>query len=189
VETLKSDVRIIAATNRNLEVMIRRGQFREDLYYRLKVVPISVPPLRERREDIPAFIEFYLRRFAAELHREIPGITPAAVQRLKAYDWPGNVRELANVLERSVIMSGGVIDIDDLPSLTEIRKSPVEIPFTGTLREILRSVEKEVIGRALKHHNGNKVKTAQALGMSRRALLYKLSGYGLVDPTKPLSND
>jgi two-component system response regulator AtoC len=188
-ETLKSDVRIIAATNRNLEAMIEHGQFREDLYYRLKVVPISVPPLRERREDIPAFVEFFLRRFAAEMHQETPCITPAAVERLKAYGWPGNVRELANVIERSVIMSGGVIGVDDLPRLNETKKSPVEIPSTGTLREILRSVEKEVINRALKQHNGNKVKTAQTLDMSRRALLYKLGDYGLLNPTEPPSND
>jgi two-component system response regulator AtoC len=188
-ETLKADVRIIAATNRNLEAMIGRGQFREDLYYRLKVVPISVPPLRERREDISAFIEFYLRRFAAEMHREVPCITQAAVERLKAYDWPGNVRELANVIERSVIMSGGVIGVDDLPGMIEPEKSPVEIPPTGTLREILRSVEKEVISRALKQYNGNKVKTAKALDMSRRALLYKLSDYGLLDPNESSLND
>lgn len=180
-ETLTADVRIIAATNRNLEAMVKSGHFREDLYYRLKVVPIYVPPLRERREDIPLFIEHYIRRFAAEMHQETPCVTPKAIELLKAYEWPGNVRELANVIERSVIMSGGVIDVQDLPGLSAVQKLPVEVPVTGTLREILRAVEKEVISRALKQHNGNKLRTAQALDMSRRALLYKLQEYHLED--------
>ena len=179
-ETLKADVRIIAATNRNLEAMVKNGQFREDLYYRLKVVPISVPPLRERREDIPAFIDHYSRLFAAEMHQETPCITPAAVELLKTYDWPGNVRELANVIERSVIMSGGVIGAEDLPGLVPGQTLLPAIPATGTLREILQSVEKEVIHRTLAKCNGNKQKTAQTLDMSRRALLYKLHDYGLI---------
>ena len=182
-ETITADIRVIAATNRNLETMVKNGQFREDLYYRLKVVPVYVPPLRERREDIPAFIDYYARLFATEMHREPPAITPAAVGKLTAYDWPGNVRELANVIERSVIMSSGVIDAGDLPGLSPSlgTKPLLEIPPTGTLREILQSVEQTVISRALKQHNGNKVKTAQALGMSRRALIYKLQDYGLIE--------
>ena len=151
------------------------------MYYRLKVVPIDVPPLRERREDIPILIDHYARLFAAEMHQETPGITPAAMKLLITYDWPGNVRELANVVERSVIMSGGVIDVGDLPGLVPVSKQALEVPLTGTLKEILQSVEKVVISRALKQHNGNKVKTAQALDMSRRALIYKMQDYGLAD--------
>ena len=184
-ETIQADVRIIAATNRDLEAMVKNGQFREDLFYRLKVVPISVPPLRERREDIPDFIDHYIRRYAAEMHQDVPCISPEAVKQLKAYDWPGNVRELANVIERSVIMSSGVIGVEDLPVLSQTKKhTPIELPLSGTLKEILRMVEKEVISRALKQNNGNKVKTAQALDISRRALLYKLSDYGLMDPAE-----
>lgn len=183
-ETIQADVRIIAATNRNLEAMVKNGKFREDLYYRLKVVPIYVPPLRERRDDIPDFIDHYIRRYSAEMHQDIPCISAEAVERLKAYDWPGNVRELANVIERSVIMSSGVIGVEDLPVLAQTRHLPVEVPAAGTLKEIVRSVEKEVISRALKQNNGNKVKTAHALDISRRALLYKLSDYGLMDPTE-----
>ncbi|SDF86490.1 sigma-54-dependent transcriptional regulator [Sporolituus thermophilus] len=179
-ETIKVDVRIIAATNRNLEEMVHKGLFREDLYYRLKVVPIHVPPLRERVEDIPLFVDYFVRRFAAEAHREVPYVTPEAMELFKRYHWPGNVRELANVLERAVIMSSGVIGVQDLPGLTTAAASPaIVIPETGTLREILHQVEKQVIARALKAHHGNRVKTAQALDISRRALLYKIEEYGL----------
>ncbi len=179
-ETIKVDVRIIAATNRDLEAMVRNGLFREDLYYRLKVVPIHVPPLRERTEDIPLLIEYFLARFAAEAHREPPIITAEAVQLLRRYQWPGNVRELANVLERAVIMSSGVIGSQDLPGLATDSLPPrVVIPETGTLRDIMHQVEKQVIARTLKACGGNRGKTAQVLDISRRALQYKIDEHGL----------
>lgn len=178
--TIAVDVRIIAATNRDLEAMVAQGTFREDLYYRLKVVPIKVPLLRERKEDIPLFIDYYVRRFSVEAHREVPGITPDAMKLLLEYHWPGNVRELANVMERAIIMSDGVISARDLPSLSPVSEEPpLLVREEGTLKEILHQVEKQVIANALSANKGNRVKTAQALDMSRRALIYKIEEYGL----------
>lgn len=179
-ETIKVNVRIIAATNRNLEQMVQRGTFREDLYYRLKVIPIQVPSLRQRQEDIPLFVDYYLRRFANETHREVPLITTEAMCLLQKYHWPGNVRELGNFLERAVIMSSGVIDVQDLLGIIPTNEAPnIAVHEKGTLREILHQVEKDVIAKALKAHYGNRVKTALALDISRRALLYKIAEYGL----------
>jgi len=178
-ETIKVNVRLIAATNRDLGDWVRRGLFREDLFYRLNVVPITVPALRERTEDIPLFIDYFVRRFADEFHREISLVTPEAVETLKGYHWPGNVRELANVLERAVIMSTGIISPEDFPGLSGTTNKKFIIPEWGTLKEILHQVERQVITKGLKDNYGNRVKTAQALGMSRRALLYKIDEYGL----------
>ncbi len=179
-ETIKVDVRIIAATNRNLEESIRKGEFRDDLYYRLKVVPIHVPPLRQRAEDIPLFIDHFIRRFAFEAHLEVPLITSEAMNLLCQYSWPGNVRELANVLERAVILSQGIIDVPDLPGLLPTHEQGiVPLDGTNTLKDSMRRIEKEIIANMLKQHNGNKVKTAQALDISRRALLYKIVEHGL----------
>lgn len=179
-ETIKVDVRILASTNRNLAEAVQRGQFRDDLYYRLNVVPIHVPPLRERREDIPLFVEFYTHRFAAEAHVDVPLITRDAMQLLCSYHWPGNIRELANVIERAVILSHGVIDIRDLPGLAaEAAPGEAAKEDIGDLKESMRQVEKEIIAKALQAHKGNKVKTAQSLHISRRSLLYKVDEYGL----------
>ena len=179
-ETIKVDVRIIAATNRNLEERVQQGQFRGDLYYRLKVVPIHVPALRERMGDIPAFVEYFVRRFADESHVEPPMVTPEALKLLCRCPWPGNVRELANVMERAVILSQGVIDVMDLPGLLPADELPVvAVPETGTYREQMQKVEKQIIENALKQNQGNRVKTAKALDISRRALLYKIDEHGL----------
>lgn len=179
-ETIRVDIRIIAATNRDFGEWVKRGLFREDLFYRLNVVPIHVPPLRERPEDIPLFIDFFVRRFARESHLPIPYVMPEVIETLMRYSWPGNVRELANVLERAVIMSNGIISSEDFPGLSpKSCAGKVIIPETGTLKEILHQVEKQVILRALKEHHGNRVRTAQALDISRRALLYKIEEYGL----------
>lgn len=179
-ETIHVDIRLIAATNRDFGDWVKRGLFREDLFYRLNVVPIHVPPLRERPEDIPLFIDFFVRRFAHESHLPIPYVMPEAVETLMRYSWPGNVRELANVLERAVIMSNGIISSEDFPGLLpKTQTGKVLIPETGTLKEILHQVEKQIIVRALKEQHGNRVRTAQALDISRRALLYKIEEYGL----------
>lgn len=179
-ETIKVDVRIIAATNRNLEERVQQGLFRDDLYYRLKVVPIHVPALRERMGDIPAFVNYFVRRFADEAHMEIPIVTPEAMRLLCHCPWPGNVRELANVMERAVILSQGVIDVTDLPGLLPAAELPVvAVPENGTYREQMRTVEKQIIENALRQHHGNRVKTAKALEISRRALLYKIDEHGL----------
>ena len=179
-ETIKVDVRILASTNRNLAEAVRLGQFRDDLYYRLNVVPIHVPPLRERPEDIPLFVEFYIQRFAEEAHVDVPLITRDAIALLCSYQWPGNIRELANVIERAVILSHGVIDIRDLPGLTSaVPSSEPPKADIGDLRESMRQVEREIIAKALTAHKGNRAKTAQSLHISRRALLYKVDEYGL----------
>lgn len=179
-ETIKVDVRIIAATNRNLEDLVRNGTFREDLYYRLKVVPIHVPSLRERAEDIPLFVDYFIRRFACEAHLDVPLVTAEAMNLLCQYNWPGNVRELANVLERAVILSQGIIHVSDLPGLLPSSEiSDVLVSKVDTLKESMRRVEKKIIENALKQNKGNKVKTAQALDISRRALLYKVVEHGL----------
>ena len=179
-ETIKVDVRIIAATNRNLEERVQQGLFRDDLYYRLKVVPIHVPALRERVGDIPAFVDYFVRRFAEESHVEVPMVTPEAMKQLCRCPWPGNVRELGNVMERAVILSQGVIDVMDLPGLLPVTELPVvAVPESGTYREQMHRVEKQIIENALRQNHGNRVKTAKALDISRRALLYKIDEHGL----------
>lgn len=184
-ETIHVNVRIIAATHCDLEEMVQKGLFREDLYYRLKVVPILIPPLRERREDLPLLINYFLHRFTDQFRRDPPVITPEAWNLLLQYPWPGNVRELSNVLEQAVVMSGGVIGAGDLAICAEAAYSgsagtpAVDIPHGGTLKDILHYVEKQVIAKALKLHRGNRVKTAHALDISRRTLLYKIEEYGL----------
>ena len=179
-ETIKVDVRIVAATNRNLEERVQQGLFRADLFYRLKVVPIHVPALRERVEDIPAFVDYFVRRYADEAHVEVPIVSPEALKLLCRCPWPGNVRELGNVLERAVILSQGVIDVMDLPGLLPAEELPVvAVPESGTYREQMHRVEKQIIENALRQNNGNRVKTAKALDISRRALLYKIDEHGL----------
>lgn len=183
-ELVKTDIRIIAATNRNLEDMVTKGTFREDLYYRLNVVSIHVPPLRERREDIPLLADYFLHKYAQENNRTMSMFDLETCSLLADYNWPGNVRELANVVERAVIMSTGcVIFPEDLPqalSRQQIVAMEASSDYTGqSLKEIIKQVERNVIKQALAHNNGNKVKTAKDLGMSRRALLYKIEEYEL----------
>lgn len=183
-ELVKTDIRIIAATNRNLEEMVAKGTFREDLYYRLNVVSIHVPPLRERREDILLLADYFLHKYAQENNRTMSMFDQETCSLLADYNWPGNVRELANVVERAVIMSTGcVIFPEDLPqalSRQQIVAMEASSDYTGqSLKEIIKQVERNVIKQALAHNNGNKVKTAKDLGMSRRALLYKIEEYEL----------
>lgn len=183
-ELVKTDIRIIAATNRNLEEMVAKGTFREDLYYRLNVVSIHVPPLRERREDIPLLADYFLHKYAQENNRTMSMFDLETCSLLADYNWPGNVRELANVVERAVIMSTGcVIFPEDLPqalSRQQIVAMEASSDYTGqSLKEIIKQVERNVLKQALANNNGNKVKTAKDLGMSRRALLYKIEEYEL----------
>lgn len=179
-ETINVDVRIIAATNRNVEEMVKKGAFREDLFYRLNVFPIKVPSLRERKDDIPLFIEHFVQLFSKEMNRKLPLVTPEALQLLNDYDWPGNVRELANVLERAVIMSTGVISPAELPGLLQPDSADLTaLPEGKSLKEIMQQVEKTVIARTLAKYQGNRVQTAKVLDISRRALQYKIEQYGL----------
>jgi transcriptional regulator with PAS, ATPase and Fis domain len=171
------DVRVIAATNRDLEAAMRAGSFRQDLFYRLNVIRISLPPLRERREDIPALVNHFIRRFNKRFRRDVRGISADALAALQAYDFPGNVRELENLLERAFAMGARAeITLADLPSLTaRPALSPaLESKTVPTLAE----VEKELILRALAVFNNDKEAAARALGISRRTIYRRLKEYG-----------
>ncbi len=177
-ETLEVDVRVVTATNRDLEKEIAEGRFREDLYYRLNVVRIHVPPLRERKDDLPLMIAAFIKEFAEENGKTIEGIDSKARSVLYAYDWPGNVRQLRNCLESAVVMtSGTVITLDDLPPSIRAGtdSSSIRIPVGVTMAE----AEKEVILQTLSAQNGNKSKTAEVLGIGRKTLHRKLDEYGM----------
>ncbi len=181
-ETLEVDTRIISATNRDLKEEIAYGQFREDLYYRLNVVNIEVPPLRERKDDIPLLASAFVREFAKENNKPVEGIDPKARAALYSYSWPGNVRELRNCIESAVVMSKGtILQLEDLPP--NIRESDdrdvIRIPVGSTLSK----AEREVIRNTLLHHKGNKSKTAETLGIGRKTLHRKIQEYDLAETT------
>ena len=186
------NVRIVAATNRNLEKEVAEGRFREDLYYRLKVFPLRVPALRERREDVPLLAAHFLERYTREFGREIAGFTQSALDVLRAYDWPGNVRELENEVQRAVIQAEGERFIT--PELLSPRvrntesRSTTENPSPaaeednagdGTLREMMDRVERRILARVLQSHGNNKTAAAKALGITREGLHKKLKGLGM----------
>jgi DNA-binding NtrC family response regulator len=184
-KTIKVDVRIIAATNRDLLSGVREGRFREDLYYRLNVVTITLPPLRERREDIPALAGHFLARFAKETGRRIEGIAPSAMELLVRYDWPGNVRELENIVERAVVLEkGSSITPASLPlSLRDEAEAVCELTMPegrGSLTELLEDLERQLIVKALKDNGGSQTAAAASLGLKRSTFRYKLEKYGLV---------
>jgi len=181
----KIDVRILAATNRKLDMEVTTGRFRADLYWRLNVIPIEVPPLRDRLGDIPLLCESFIRRFNEKNRRSVVGIMPEAMAALKRYPWPGNIRELENLLERLVILKGsGTIGMFDLPvnfrAAGQTRATPLptpipELPSDGTdLRAILESVEDRMIAEALERTGGNKNRAAELLGLNRTTLVEKL---------------
>ncbi len=176
--TIEVDVRLIAATNRDLKAEIQEGRFREDLYYRLNVVNIHVPPLRERREDIPLLATTFLYEFAHENGKDIQGFDPKARQALFSYSWPGNVRELRNCIESAVVMaSGKVITLDDLPPgpRSTQDRTEIRIPAFCTLAE----AEKIIIAETLAALGGNKTKTAEVLAIGRKTLYQKIQEYGI----------
>jgi two-component system response regulator HydG len=179
--TVKVDTRVIAATNTDLKSEIQEGRFREDLYFRVNVVMLSVPPLRERREDIPLLAEFFLKKYAEKNRRLIKGFTPLATDLLMRHDWPGNVRELENITERSVIMArGDIITPDELPET--LRSLDPDLKKTGidlSPGRSLKAVEKEMILRTLEDTSGNRTHAAKILGISRRTLQLKLKEYGI----------
>ncbi|MEO0156615.1 MAG: sigma-54 dependent transcriptional regulator [candidate division WOR-3 bacterium] len=176
-ELIKVDTRVIAATNKKLEEMIREGTFREDLYYRLNVITIEIPPLRERKEDIPLLLEHFLKKFNLENKKDISGISSDAMELLLSYDWPGNVRELENVIEHAVVVTKGrEIGKKDLP------KNLVDkflIPQFANKDLRLDTMEKEHILNVLRIYNWNIKKTAQVLGINRVTLYNKMEKYGL----------
>jgi transcriptional regulator with PAS, ATPase and Fis domain len=172
VTPISVDVRIIAATNRNLEHLVKEGRFRADLYYRLHVVAIHLPPLRERREDIAPLTEYFLRKHSVAIRTNITGVSEEARRKLEAYDWPGNVRELANVIERAVVLgSGPTITLEDLPG--RIAAERTITPASQSYREGLNAARKELISKALATTRGNRAAAAKILGLEAK-YLFKL---------------
>lgn len=171
------DVRLVAATNKDLAELTKQGKFREDLYYRLKVVELRLPPLRERKEDIPLLVHHFIEQIAAEDHRQVRGIAPEALAALKAYDWPGNVRELRNTLEGVIVVSvRDTIELADLPAYISQLPTPQLATQPGMT---LAQIEEEVIRRTLEQTGGRRAKTANILGLSVRTLHRKIKEYGL----------
>jgi transcriptional regulator with GAF, ATPase, and Fis domain len=166
---LTVDVRVIAATNRNLKQQVAEGKFREDLYYRLNLFPIEVPPLRERRPDIVKLARFFLERAARNLGKAGLALTAEAERVLVEYDWPGNVRELENTMERVTILCDEVVEPDDLPVSSAGPAHPV----------LFKDIERQAIEDALRANQGNRTRTARQLGISLRTLQYRLKEYGI----------
>jgi Nif-specific regulatory protein len=177
------DVRIICATNRSLEKEVEKGSFRQDLFYRLRVFPIRLPPLRERREDIPLLVDHFLRKYTVEMNKPVAGVTPEALDQLSAYSFPGNIRELENEVQRLVIQCDpeGFITPDLLaPAVRKVEGLLGRVaPKKGTLKDMMEEVERWLLVEALREHGGNKTKTAETLGITREGLHKKLSKYGM----------
>jgi len=181
-KTRHIDVRVIAATNADLRAALEQGTFREDLYYRLNVVPLNIPPLRERKEDIPFLAEQFVKRLAPANGSPVESITDAAIQRLMSYHWPGNVRELENVIERSLVLcTGTVLDAPDIRLDTSPRAARQEQAGTYSLPEgmTLDEFEQAIIREALQRAQGNKSQAARLLGLTRNALRYRLTQMGI----------
>ncbi len=182
-ETIKVDVRVITATNKNLMAMMEKEEFREDLYYRLNIIPMELPPLRERLEDIPMLVEHFLGKKSSQLNKELPSVSEGAMQELMNYSWPGNVRELENVIERAVVLcEREEIGLNDLPILlgdptkTTLRLLQEDLPLV----EALEDLERQLIARALEKSKGVKTEAARILGLKTSALYYKLEKYGML---------
>lgn len=178
------DVRIVAATNRNLDDEVKNGHFRLDLLYRLNVFTLILPPLRERKEDIPLLTNFFIRKYNRTLSLDVQSVSPEAISLLTSYDWPGNVRDLENAIQSSMILcTGGVIRPDHLPDRIkgyELAEAQTVSGSSGnSIREINAQMEKELIIEALKKHNFNRTLTAEALNISRKTLFNKMKRYGL----------
>jgi len=178
-ETVTVNVRLVAATNKDLRQLVADGKFREDLFYRLFVVNLTLPPLRERDGDIVLLTQHYLKTLAAENGKSVPTLTAEAMDALTAYSWPGNVRELRNVIERMVVLnSTGKLNLDDVPAT--VRQGAHDSGRDATRAgRVLRDAERQLIEDALRQHRGNRTKAAQHLGISRRTLHRKLNEFGL----------
>jgi len=186
------DVRLLAATNRNLLQEVKSGRFREDLFYRLNVFPIHLYPLRERREDIPALADYILARFNRKLDKNIRSIDEGVMALFMKYDWPGNIRELENILERlALVSSGDTIRLEDLPpdfaagqraapgAPNGARLADSDRPFKEVIRDRMEDVERQMIESTLEECEGNVTKAAKKLGMSRKGLQLKMIKYDL----------
>ncbi len=202
------DVRIIAASNRNLKQLVDRGGFREDLFYRLNIFPVTIPPLRERQEDIPLLAQFFVTRYNAEFHKEVAGFDPTAMALMQAYDWPGNVREMRNLIERGMLLArGGQLTLESLPAelrnpaapaadgmtaaaAPETARAPEAIVQAGSRMTIqlgpegvdIHEVERLLVKKAIEQTGGNQSRAAELLHLSRDQLRYRLLKHGLMAP-------
>jgi len=175
---IRVNVRIIAATNRDLESAVAEGRFREDLFHRLNVIAIALPPLRERSEDIPLLANYFLQRYAAEAKRRFSGISAAAQAQLAAYRWPGNVRELANVIERAVVLgSGPLLAVEDLPGRIAAAEAPANAHLS--YRQSIESMRRQLVTQALARSGGNRSAAAKALGLHEKYFLKLIKGLGI----------
>ena len=182
-QPIKVDVRVITATNRNLEEMIEQGKFRLDLYYRINVFPIYIPPLRERRSDLLELADFFLEKYALQNRKRVARISTPAIDMLMAYHWPGNVRELENIIERAVLLTqDGVIHGFHLPPTLQTGAAS-DTTSRQTLQETLDAVEKEMLLEALKAHRGIMAKAARQLGLTERAIGLRVKAHAL-DPRR-----
>jgi two-component system response regulator HydG len=185
-ESIEVDVRLVSATNRDLARMVAEGRFREDLYYRLNVVPIVLPPLRDRPGDVEELARFFLGRSAPRLGRQVTGFSPEALELLRRHAWPGNVRELENVVEQALVfVEGSLVRPEDLPDGLRRAPAPAALPApTGdrSLTEVLEDLERQLILAAYEKAKGVKAETARLLGIKPSALYYKLEKYGIVNP-------
>jgi len=174
------DVRVVAATNQDLRAALEQGTFREDLYYRLNVVPLNIPPLRERKQDIPFLANHFVRKLAPENGCQVETITDAGMEKLMAYYWPGNVRELENVIERSLVMcTGTALDAADIKLEADRRPRPQNDTHFLPEGMTLDAYEQEIIREALRRADGNKSQAARLLGLTRNALRYRLTQMGM----------
>ena len=183
-KTISVDVRIVAATNKKLEDQVKDGNFREDLYYRLNVVNINVPPLRSRREDVEPLSRFFLEKYISETGKKITDLSPRALSCLLAHDWPGNVRELQNAIERAVVLSkGSVLTPRDFPQgMQGDDQICLQIPEKGgSLTDILEDLERQLIIQTLQREDGSQTRAAETLGIKRTTLRYKMEKYRMID--------
>lgn len=179
-EMVKVDVRVVSATNKDLEEAVRNGEFREDLFYRISVFPIKLPPLRDRREDIPLLAAHFVNKYAQIEHKEVEGISPDALELLMAYNWPGNVRELENAVERAVVLASGVeIHARDLPNTVRSIGEKKIYESDNTLSSWIEKLEEEALRKALLENGGNISQTAKKLGIGRATIYRKAKKYGL----------
>jgi Nif-specific regulatory protein len=176
-ETIKADVRLVAATNKNVERAVAEGTFREDLYYRLNVFTITLPTLRDRRSDVPALVEYFLEKYSAEHRRKVRRASSAALHALSQYTWPGNVRELENAVERAVVAcEGALIEERHLPRTIVSSAGPVAERPT-TLAAAVEQLERQMIVEALAASHGNLARASRALGTTERVFRYKMTKY------------
>ena len=181
-KTIRVDVRVVSATNKDLEEEVKKGNFREDLFYRLHVVPLKLPPLRERRDDVSLLVQHFIEKLSPKINRDIRFVSDNALSRLVAYHWPGNIRELENTIEQSLVFAtGNQIEVDALPShlASESTGDELTVPKQMSLPDILEDLEKQLILKAFKESKNVKTETARKLGIKTSALYYKLEKYGI----------